>query len=119
MLIKLTTDNQISLHEFKEGYKNLAQLIGCEYIEVVRPRGLSSFLNTVMIVDEEGKCKEHKENFLASMLYDFTCGQYIAGDVLFMCEGVNSDGERDICDMPDETMEGLYALLKSLIKFTQ
>jgi len=87
-------------------YKWLAKQIGCDWIEVVRPRDrLAEGL--IMIVDEEGLLKENVINIAGSWLYGTDLhGQPIVGDMLIIKEVYGDDGP-EFASMSEETAESL------------
>ena len=87
--------------------------LDCEYIEIVRPVGLPR--KFVMLIDEEGKLKEHYINPICSKLYGYDKhGDYIAGNALIVKEE-RINGEPDLCGMDDGDLEELQnAILKAL-----
>lgn len=106
MIIKLSTDGNITRHEFPKGdwqdrHKTLTALIGpeCDLVERVMPRGLYKVFGgpfgkgeVCMLVDESGWYHDLKANGKAGRMY----GSFIMGDVLFV-------GECDMGDGPDFT----------------
>ena len=84
-MIKITTENQISVHDFPEGSfeaqnEAIREHIGpkCELYEHVMPRRLYSELHASrkrgngvsMLVDEDGYYHNLPENIVASWLYE-------------------------------------------------
>lgn len=65
----------------------------------------------VMVIDEEGHCKDNWMNFLGSYLY----GDLIMGDVLFMGLGYTEDGP-DIADLPDDVKDDLLIKIRKFLK---
>ena len=65
--------------------------IGCEWIEIVRPRNLDK--KFVMVIDEEGKLKSNEVNIPASWYYS-ACehGDCIVGNVLILKEEDGPEG---------------------------
>lgn len=122
-ILKLTTDNKITVHEYPTGdYKEqntaLSELIGngCRLVEEVRPKRLYEKLkfkftatenegdSVSMLVDEEGLLKDVIEvNPIASYLYEADKhGSIIAGDVLFIGEQLDSDGAISYCGLSEK-----------------
>lgn len=88
-LLKLKTNGEIKTLECPEDPDTswLAEQIGCEWIEIVRPRGF----DFIMIVDEEGLLNEKPFNYYGSYIYGTQIhGQPIVGDVLIANE--NAEG---------------------------
>lgn len=97
-MIKITTENQISVHDFPEGSfeaqnEAIREHIGpkCELYEHVMPRRLYSELHASgkrgngvsMLVDEDGYYHNLPENIVASWLYESDKHGYpILGNVL-------------------------------------
>ena len=108
--LKLGTNGNVTRIPFPKNhdFKWYSEQIGCEWIEIVRPRGY----DYVLIVDEEGLLKNNKINPIASVMYGFfEHGQPIVGDVLLMKEGLKS-GELDLIGMTDkETAEAAHMIL--------
>lgn len=84
-IIRITTDNEVSVREFPTGnyaerQKTLCSLIGgmCEIAERVKPKRLYRELgmpaayndHVVMLVDEEGAYHELPVNLIGSFLYE-------------------------------------------------
>lgn len=89
-VLKLTTNHTVEIIEKPENveYDWYADKIGCEWIEIVRPR----YFNHKLIVDEEGRLKTNKMNIIASAMYGtFEHGEPIVGDVLVVEEGLVND----------------------------
>ncbi|KAF5051099.1 hypothetical protein DSECCO2_422620 [anaerobic digester metagenome] len=114
-VIKITTDDVISVVDIQEPtLRGMQEQVGGS-IEVVRPYGLYE-LNVpgseslIMICNEDGKNLELDENFVASDLYDPVCGDDIVGDILIMAEGF-VNGEPDIVGLTDEQVQALYGEL--------
>ncbi len=130
-IIKITSDNEISVHEFPAGdYEEqnrvLRELIGpqCELYEHVMPPRLYKVLggaqkmgNCVsMLIDEEGLYHDLDMNYVGSYLYETDMhGHPIVGTILIVGEEWASDGI-DFCGMPDEQFNLLYPKLEELTK---
>lgn len=105
--VKLQTNGEISLLDFpgQVDVSWYADQIGCEWIELVYPKGFPIML----IVDEEGLLKENWLNYYASYLYGMHIhGQPIAGDALIA--STSESGE--IEGLPDEEAERWMKSLK-------
>ena len=132
-LIKISTDLELSVHEFPEGTHEeqnqfLQELIGnnCCIYEHVRPVRLYREWNITarpdipgqcvsMLVDEEGRYKPNAENPVGSYLYGADeHGQPIMGNILFVGEERGRNGI-DFCGIEDNTFEMLEWKLDSLI----
>lgn len=61
-----------------------------------------------MLVDEEGVFRELRRNYVASELYV----GFIYGDVLFVGERVDEDGEMDFCSIEPDTLNYLQKVLE-------
>ena len=84
-IIRLSTTGVTTIIQMEDDpdFSWYAKQIGCDWIEIVRPRNCPY----VLIVDEEGLLKENKINPLASDMYGyFEHGQPIVGDCLLMKE---------------------------------
>ena len=122
-MIKITTENQISVHDFPEGSfgeqnQALRNHIGpkCELYEHVMPKRLYSELcgsrqrgNCVsMLIDEDGHYHELPENLVASWLYD-----PILGNVLIVGEKWEGSGI-SFCGVPGDQFDLLFPQLRKL-----
>lgn len=128
-ILRLTTDNNLTIHDFPEGScavqnKELRKLIGddCRIYEHVMPRKLYSLLGhknspteikgecISMLVDEEGLVKNEPLpiNYVATFLYDAPTP--IVGNVLFVGEEWCNDG-LDFCGIDEAVFNRLYAQL--------
>lgn len=135
-LIKVTTDLQISVHEFPQGTyweqnRKLKELIGggCSSYESVKPRRLYTELHHVpyatripgecvsMLADEEGWLKDRPvANLAASYLYESDIhGCPIVGNVLFIGEK-DTGGEVDFCGLEESVLQTLYGQLEGLVQ---
>ena len=89
-IIKVSTELEMSVHEFPSGTirehnKALCELIGngCDLVEHVMPKRLYTELKmpsspvkepgkcVSMLIDEEGRLKPNKANLIGSYLYEF------------------------------------------------
>lgn len=95
-VVLLKTDGSTEVKNIQNTeYSTLAKLIGCDWIEIVRPVGNDGRKkNFVLIVDEEGLLKSESHwNPLASYMYGFTRhGSPIVGDALIMREIYSDEG---------------------------
>lgn len=134
-IIRITTDNDISIHELPEGSyeeKNsaLRKLIGnrCELCEHVMPMRLYTLLgrsNKVgkekgscvsMLIDEEGLFHDLACNLVGSFLYESDKhGNPIVGNILIIGEYWNGDGI-DFCGISESQFNILYSKLEKLTK---
>lgn len=128
-MIKITTDNQISVHDFPEGSfeeqnKSLRDYIGpkCELFERVMPKRLYNELHgsrqrgncVSMLVDEDGHYHELPENIVASWLYESDKHGYpILGDVLIVGEKWEGSGI-SFCGIPKDQFDLLFPQLRKL-----
>lgn len=111
-IIRISTDNEISVHDFPEGSYSeqnqvLRELIGprCELYERVMPKRLYRELGASgktgkkkgscvsMLVDEEALYHDLDDNLVGSYLYESDKhGWAIAGNILFVGETLGRDG---------------------------
>ena len=134
-LIKISTNLELSVHEFPEGThekqnNKLRELIGndCRLYEHVMPRRLYTELKmknyttkipgqcVSMLIDEEGLLKERNvPNFVGSYLYETDKhGIPIMGNVLFVGEEWTSDGI-DFCGIEESVFKILELQLNNMI----
>lgn len=134
-ILKLTTDNNITVHDYPKGnYKEqnavLSELIGngCELVEEVRPKRLYEKLkfnfkatekegeSISMLVDEEGLLKDKiYVNPIASYLYEYDKhGSVIAGNVLFIGEKLDSNGSISYCGLSEDNFTRLKVFLEKM-----
>ena len=133
-LIKISTDLELSVHEFPDGTHEeqnqfLRELIGndCRIYEDVMPYRLYSELHMFdrpskipgqcvsMLIDEEGRLKENVPNLIGSYLYRTEQhGCPIMGNILFVGEEWGGDGI-DFCGIEDSVFELLELELNNLI----
>jgi len=134
-IIRITTENEISVHDFPEGSyrtqnKVLRELIGprCDLYEHVMPNRLYKELggsNRVgkkigscvsMLIDEEGLYHDLEDNMVGSYLYETDKhGHVIVGNILIVGEAWGSDGI-DFCGISDNQFALLYPKLEELTK---
>lgn len=124
-LIRVSTDLQVTIHDYPEGSYQmqngvLCKLIGddCDLYETVKPRRLYSKVKIgkkmekeghrmVMLVDEEGLLKSLESNILGSWLYETDKHGYpIAGNVLFVGTKYTGMGI-DFCGISEDVAESL------------
>lgn len=133
-LIKISTDLELSVHEFPDGTHEeqnqfLRELIGnkCSIYEHVMPDRLYTELHMFnhpskipgqcvsMLIDEEGRLKENVPNLIGSYLYRTEQhGCPIMGNILFVGEEWSGDGI-DFCGIEDSVFELLELELNNLI----
>lgn len=133
-LIKISTDLELSVHEFPNGTHEeqnqfLRELIGndCRIYEHVMPDRLYTELHMFdrpskipgqcvsMLIDEEGRLKENVPNLIGSYLYRTEQhGCPIMGNILFVGEEWGGDGI-DFCGIEDSVFELLELELNNLI----
>lgn len=133
-LIKISTDLELTVHEFPAGShaeqnKILCNLIGnyCRIYEHIMPNRLYSDLHmkkrptkvagqcVSMLVDEEGLLKENEPNLIGSYLYEADRhGNPIMGNILFVGEEWEDDGI-DFCGIEDSVFERLELQLNNMI----
>lgn len=133
-IIKITTDNEISVHDFPEGGimeqdQQLRAMIGpcCGLYEHVMPNRLYTSLGasrrvtrteggcTGMLVDGEGVLRELDINAVGSYLYEGDKhGGIIAGNILIVGEYWDGDGI-GFCRMSESQFNLLYPQLENLV----
>ena len=133
-LIKISTDLELTVHEFPSGgyaeqHQILRNLIGedCRIYEHIMPNRLYSELRmkncptrvpgqcVSMLIDEEGLLKENEPNVIGSYLYETDIhGHPIMGNILIVGEKWGSDGI-DFCGIEDSAFEELEGQLNDLI----
>lgn len=126
-IIRISVDNEISVHDFPEGsYREqneiLAKVIGkgCEMLEHVMPKRLYSELGgskeiskvkggcVSMLVDEEGYKHDSPVNVIGSYLYETDKHGYpILGNILIIGEVMGKDGI-EFCGVSEEQFNLLY-----------
>lgn len=134
-LIRITTENEISVHDFPEGsYREqneaLRKLIGphCDLYEHVMPNRLYKEIggsnkfgkergNCVsMLVDEDGLFHDLDDNMVGSYLYETDKhGHAIVGNILIVGEALGDDGI-DFCGISDTQFALIYPKLEELTK---
>ena len=134
-IIRISTDNDISVHDFPEGSYSeqnriLRELIGprCELYEHVMPKRLYTELGASkkvgskkgscvsMLVDEEALYHDLDDNLIGSYLYETDKhGCAIVGNILFVGETWGRDGI-DFCGIAEEQFNELFPKLKELTK---
>lgn len=133
-LIKISTDLELSVHEFPDGTHEeenqfLRELIGnnCHSYEHVMPDRLYTELHMFdcpsqipgqcvsMLTDGEGRLKENVPNLIGSYLYRTEQhGCPIVGNILFVGEKLGEDGI-DFCGIEDSVFELLELELNNLV----
>lgn len=134
-LIKISTDLEMTIHEFPKGSyekqnKVLRELIGneCEMYEHVMPRRLYTELHqknhptkipgqcVSMLIDEEGLLKKGMvPNLVGSYLYETDIhGNPIMGNVLFVGEKWSESGV-DFCGIEETVFKELEAQLNIML----
>lgn len=128
-MIKITTENQISVIDFPEGgireqNKSLVSHIGpkCELPEHVMPKRLYTELHgsrergncISMLVDEDGHYHKLDVNTVASWLYESDRHGYpILGNVLIVGEKWDGD-EISFCGIPSDQFSLIFPQLRRL-----
>ena len=133
-LIKISTDLEMTVHDFPNGsYEQqnefLRELIGnhCRIYEHIMPKRLYSDLHMTdhptkvsgqcvsMLIDEEGLLKENEPNLIGSYLYETDRhGHPIMGNILFVGEEWGSDGI-DFCGIEDSVFQILELQLNNMV----
>jgi len=105
-IIKLTTDNTMEIVDisFDAGdssfNRKIHELIGnnCSMYETIPPRLVNSLTRTdiyptnhnpigvIMLIDEDGRLKDNKTNFLATVLTDFSFGDIVGNAIIIGTE---------------------------------
>lgn len=133
-LIRISTDLELSVHEFPEGTHSeqndyLRELIGnkCNLYEHVMPERLYTDLKmnnrptkvpgqcVSMLIDEEGLLKPNIPNLIGSYLYKTDEHNIpIMGNILFVGEEWGGDGI-DFCGIEEETFKLLELELNNMV----
>lgn len=109
--VHITCGRYLARCETDLSFEEIYNLLDCSSIEVVHMHDFP-LSNIVMVIDEEGKCKEHSVNPIASVLYGAE-GDYIAGDALLV-KLEDREGELDIAPLTlreAETVSGFVSML--------
>ena len=112
-VLKLDTNGDVTKVGFPEehDFRWYSKQIGCEWIEIVRPRGYQY----VLVIDEEGKLKENKVNPIASVMYGILeHGEPIVGTALLMKEDF-IDGELDLVGLSEEESDLVMSRIKEFV----
>lgn len=137
-IIRITADNEISIHEFPTGCygeqnRVLRELIGpaCELYEHVMPARLYKDLGgsnkptakagscVSMLIDEEGLYHDLDVNYVGSFLYGTdTHGHPIVGTILIVGEQWTSDG-LEFCGISEDQFDLLYPKLAELAEIAK
>lgn len=134
-LIRISTDLELSVHEFPEGSyaeqnETLRRLISedCDIYEHVLPRRLYTELHQMerptkiagqfvsMLIDEEGMLKKYPvPNLIGCYLYESEKhGNPIVGNILFVGERWGKDGI-DFCGIEESVFKKLELQLNNMI----
>lgn len=118
-IIQIDVNGNLNIFEWRHDHDYLCSLISsdCRIYEIVYPERLKiKDIQYVMIIDEEGKLKPHRQNLIGSLLYGQDLhGNYIAGNLL-IAELVNTKEGYDICGI-DNYYEVIEEINKNLLKF--
>ena len=108
--IVITTKYEMRVQEFSEpAYKSVGEAVG-GWIEVVRPVRLK--YPYCIVVNEEGMLRNLPMNTLGSFLYGVdNHGSPIAGDIVLLKEGINSDGEYDLLGLTEQDIKYLCTMV--------
>jgi len=137
-IIRITTDNEISVHDFPEGSYSeqnrvLRELIGprCELLEHVLPKRLYTELMVPgkvmkeaggfvsMLIDEEGISHGLDCNITGSWLYETDRhGHPVLGNILFVGEKLADEGI-EFCGISQKRFESLYPVLEKLAEIAE
>lgn len=109
----ITTKLKMRVQEFPEpAYKSIGEAVD-GWIEIVHPVRLAR--PYCMVVNEEGLLRNLPMNFLGSYLYGTdTHGHPIAGDIVLLREGINSDGELDLLGLNEQDIEYLHNMVSTV-----
>lgn len=108
--IVITTKQEMRVQEFSEpAYKSIGETVG-GWIEIVHPMRLGR--PYCMVVNEEGLLRNLPMNAFGSFLYGTdTHGSPIAGDIVLLKEGINSDGELDLLGLTEMDIKHLCTMV--------
>lgn len=108
--IVITTKQEMRVQEFSEpAYKSIGEAVG-GWIEIVHPMRLGR--PYCMVVNEEGLLRNLPMNAFGSFLYGTdTHGSPIAGDIVLLKEGINSDGELDLLGLTEMDIKHLCTMV--------
>lgn len=112
----ITTEDKFEKVEFENSLAFFYKHIGCDIIEIARPRALRQITGLseeyIMVVDEESLCKgiAPKLNIFASAF----CGACIYGNVMIVKEVETSDGY-DFAGLTDEDHANLSLNIAELL----
>lgn len=118
----ITTKYEMRVQEFSEpAYRSIGEAVD-GWIEIVHPARLGR--PYCMVVNEEGLLRNLPMNVLGSYLYGTdTHGSPIAGDIVLLKEGINSDGDCDFLGLTEQDIEYLsnmaYTVSGGQIKLKQ
>lgn len=109
----VTADGSIRQEEYNSPlYKSVGKTVG-GHIEMVHPKHLS--WPYCMIVNEDGIFLDLPINRIGCLLYGTQeRGHLILGDVVFLKDGYNEDGERDIVGLDEEEVRILSQELSDM-----
>lgn len=133
-IIKISTDLELTVHEFPGGTytqqnNGIRELIGnyCHIYERIKPKRLYTELHmhreltriegqcVCMLVDEEGLLKENEPNLIGSYLYGTDRHKhYIMGNVLFTGEKLVNGGI-DFCGIQEPVFKELEQQLNKMV----
>ena len=102
----ITTKFEMRVQEFSEpAYKSIGEAVD-GWIEIVHPVRLGR--PYCMVVNEEGLLRNLPMNVFGSYLYGTdTHGSPIAGNIVLLKEGINSDGDYDFLGLTEQDIEYL------------
>lgn len=111
--IVITTKYEMRVQEFSEpAYKSIGEAVD-GWIEIVHPVRLGR--PYCMVVNEEGLLRNLPMNVLGSYLYGTdTHGSPIAGNIVLLKEGINSDGEYDLLGLTEQDIEYLRNMVSTV-----
>ena len=109
----ITTKFEMRVQEFSEpAHRSIGEAVG-GWIEVVHPVRLGR--PYCMVVNEEGLLRNLPMNILGSYLYGTdTHGSPIAGDIVLLREGINSDGEYALLGLTEQDIEYLSNMVSTV-----
>lgn len=109
----ITTKFEMRVLEFSEpAYKSIGKAVD-GWIEIVHPVRLGR--PYCMVVNEEGLLRNLPMNIFGSYLYGTdNHGSPIAGDIVLLKEGINSDGDYDLLGLTEQDIEYLSNMVSTV-----
>ena len=119
--VRVTPEDDVSVVEVEDDFRSLAAAIGCEYIEIVRPRYAVPGLDPgafIIVCDEIARLRDPRPalNGAASIGYGTQFhGNPILGTVLVMRPSVDPFGESDFTDMSEGDAEAVAEAIRQAL----